>query len=270
MLAIVVVSVLVGGCVTPSEPGTPAAPSTTTITVAPSTSTTTVQSPPITVASTLPPEDVDLSAVRVLTDVRHDEQPSYVVDVAVPRLEGLDDTGVQDTVNAVMAGDLGAATDGFVDTFAGTETIDGAKSEWYVSFTVSLLDKGLFSVLVDFYEYGSGAAHGFSAVDGYIFDLADGTRLGLSDLTMDPDRLRDLIRQGIADQVYGGDRTPVGEFTSGRDLLDLARFALDGDGLVVSFDQYAVAAGAVGVVTVHVPYDALAIPEGSPVAALLR
>lgn len=272
-----VLSAMLAGCITPSgtvptTPSTPAAPTSTTTTVVPTTtsapsSTTTADTAPTT---TTPSTTASDSSLQVVSNPRHEEEPTYVVNVEIPRLDGIDDPAVQDAVNAVLSDDIGAIADAFVTEAAETDTEGGLKSELFVSYQVTLLDQGVFSVVVDYYEYWSGAAHGVSAVDAYVFDLASGDRLGLDDLTRDLDRLRDRIRRAVADEVYGGDRTAIGEWLSGQDLLDLASWAVDTDGLVVAFDQYALAAGALGVVTVHIPYADLgdSIPEGSPIAAL--
>lgn len=248
--------------------GSPAAPTSTTPPSSSATvSTTTTPSTTVPASTTVP----DLSGVQVVAQVRHVEGDASVVDVSTPRLDGLADEAVQQAVNETLADAIDTLVAGFAAEATAAGVVEGIKSELQVAYRVTLLEAGLLSVMVDSSTYISGAAHPFAGVDGYIFDLVSGARLGVDDLTVSRDRLRDLIRQAIADQQYGGYRASVDEFASGRDLLELAAFGLDPDGLIVAFDQYAVAAGAVGVVTVHLGFETVGelIPDTSPVGRLL-
>lgn len=223
--------------------------------------------------TTTVPVSIDLASVQVVSETRHSEDETLVLGISVPQLRGLADSAVQDAVNERLAVDVSK----LLADFAREAEQDGGakahKSEVHVSYEVTLLQHGLFSVTVTTSTYSSGAAHGFTGIDGYIFDLVSGTLLGVDDITNDPEGLAFLARRDIVDQVYGGNESMAGDFvpSNAHDLLDAATFALTQDGLEALFDQYAVAAGAVGVVAVRFPFTQLqsSIPPTSPLARLM-
>ena len=192
--------------------GAPAASTTTApASTPPSTTVTTASapSPTVPVSTTVP----DLSGVQVIAQARQIEADASVVDVSLPRLDGLSDEAVQQAVNETLADAVDTLVADFDAEATAAGVVEGIKSELQVAYRVTLLDAGLLSVMVDSSTYLSGAAHPFAGVDGYIFDLVSGARLGVDDLTVSRDRLRDLIRQAVADQQYGGYRAAVDEFS---------------------------------------------------------
>jgi hypothetical protein len=187
--------------------------------------------------------------------------------VTVPSLSGLPVPSVEASVNDA----LGAVGIEAVGQFlAAIEDADnyGFGSDLVVGYEARTVHPSVASFRFTHYVYFDGAAHGISAVSTLTFDLRTGRTLGLPELLVGdsaPTALSILVAAHLRDEYYAGDPTEFSAWVPDTGALSVSRFALGPTGIEVSFDQYEVGPGAMGPVTVTVPYEELGIlinPEG--------
>ena len=190
------------------------------------------------------------------------EADHYTYRATFPKLQGLADARVQDTVNA----DLRAGVQRVVDEFvAGTDDFaplpDSQPSALDGTYRVTRLDDRLASFQVTVSRYFSGAAHPGAVLLASTYDLVTGRRLALADLfTVGApylDRLSELSRQlllaqpdfdQLQDFVLPGTE-PKAENFAGWTVTD--------QDLVITFSEYQVAPYAMGMPHVSIPFASL-------------
>jgi hypothetical protein len=151
------------------------------------------------------------------------------------------------------------------------EGVDEAGSTIWMTHTVTFATDELVSVLFYVDGYVMGAAHPFHYSHSLNYDMGMVQMLELDDLfrpgadylaVLSRYSLDDLERQGVLEREDGA--LPLAE--------NFQRWNITIQGLLISFDEYAVASYAAGPQSVVIPYEVLgnvADPEG-PLAQFLR
>lgn len=197
------------------------------------------------------------------------QNPDYSITIKVPSLAGSDDSRVT-AFNALAASLVQAQVDEFknnVNTSASLPA-NGTHSELNVQYALLSPSLEIISIKFDISVYMQGAAHPFLANRTLNFDLEKGQELSLDSL-FQPDSgylitianfcAAELQKRDIAfDEMGAQGAAPVPE--------NYRNWNLSADGLLITFEQYQVSAGAAGPQTVLIPFAeliALANPQGA-------
>ena len=130
--------------------------------------------------------------------------------------------------------------------------------------TVPYVSEDYIGVLMDGYDYWSGAAHGISYRDFYLFDRNTGEQLGIQDILATPqEEFHEILVEQFEEswgqeedldmdyiQQHAGYYSEDGTFDGGC-------YYLNEDGLVFYYTVYEVASYAMGMPSVQIPYDEL-------------
>lgn len=241
-----------------------------------------VTTPPPTSATSVPPAATTSTPPSTVAGPLEVVALPGVIDEAdlqarwsIPELAGHPVPGVAEAVNRELRREVEERLEEFREWVVGLDfVVEELPSTFDAEFIVRLLDSEVLSVDFAFTYYTSGAAHPTTEVAAFIFDLATGRSLHLVDLVTGdsaPLAVATMAAQQVADAVYGGDVDEVWSWVGDEAaLLEQASFWLSEEALGVSFSQYAVGPGAVGPVTVEIPFTALGVlidPAG-PIARL--
>ncbi|MEA2901557.1 MAG: hypothetical protein QOH36_1444 [Actinomycetota bacterium] len=230
---------------------------------APSTSapSTTVTSKPATATTTAAAQAAFVD--DVLTGGNEAER--YTFQLTFPKLQGLADASVQDSINADVRAAVGVVVDEFVtgvkDFGAPPPPVADQKSALEGDYEVARLDDGLASVGVRVSRFYAGAAHPGAVLLTFNYDLVTGRRLALAELFAPGapylERLSELSRQlllaqpgfdQVQDFVLPGTE-PKAENFAGWTLTD--------QDLVITFSEYQVGPYAMGMPHVSIPFASL-------------
>ncbi len=268
-LAVVVLMAVAAACDGGASLDTTVAPDTTPVATPPPTTTTRVPSTTSAPTSTVagPLEVVAMPAVI--------EEAGLEARYSIPELAGHPLPGGAAAVNGELRREVEERLEEFRRWVVGLEfVVEELPSTFDAEYMVRLLDPEVVSIDFAFTYYASGAAHPTIEVAAFIFDLGTGRRLHLVDLVTgdsSPLAVATMAAQQVADAIYGGEVDEVWSWVGDEAaLLEQASFWLSEDALGVSFSQYAVGPGAVGPVTVEIPFSALGvlIDPGGPIARL--
>ncbi len=193
------------------------------------------------------------------------EAERYSYQLTFPKLQGLADTSLQDSINADIRAAVGVIVDEFVigvkDFGVPPPPLADQKSALEGDYEVARLDDGLASVSVRVSRFYAGAAHPGAVLLTFTYDLDTGRRLALADLFAPGapylERLSELSRQlllaqpgfdQVQDFVLPGTE-PAAENFGGWTLTD--------QDLVVTFSEYQVGPYAMGMPHVSIPFASL-------------
>ena len=224
-------------------------------------STTVTSKPATTVATTAPAQAAFVD--DDLTGSNEDER--YTYRLTFPKLQGLADTPVQDSINADIRAAVGFILDEFVtgvkDFGAPPAPLADQKSALEGDYEVARLDDGLASVGVRVSRFYAGAAHPGAVLLTFTYDLATGRRLALAELFAPGapylEKLSELSRQlllaqpgfdQLQDFVLPGTEPKVENFDG---------WTLTDQDLVITFAEYQVGPYAMGMPHVSIPFASL-------------
>lgn len=245
-----VIVVACGGDTSPTSPPDETAATTTTSTTQPATPTVATTVP---AATTAPTATAAISTTFV--NVVDDAGPGRI-EISYPRLVH-PDAAVADRVNDQIDGAVQALIDKFQEAVVADGPSDGVSS-LVVQAAPELLNDDVFSVSGITADLYAASGTGSTGRLGWVFALADGSRLTAADFFVggDLERLAESARSHLVDAL--GD-SPI---TAPDGLLpDPANFDavwLTTTGIGVGFDQYQVADGAAGNPAVLIPFPELA------------
>ena len=205
---------------------------------------------------------VDYSSVEVITETVHNYSTEYIsVSIETPRITGLADSAVQESINAVFE-ELEEAVllDADALEIESKEIADEgyfmAAYEEYMGYDVMYLDNGLLSLTITEYMY-LGGVHGSTILMAYTFDLETGAELELDDLMKDS-AYRDVVNKTIRDEI---DRRiyedELYELATFEDIGDTAQWFLVEEVIVFYFQQYEYFPYAAGIQQFSVTLEAL-------------
>lgn len=221
-------------------------------------------------SSPLPPtQQVILSSVLIQED---NPNPSYQIKVEIPTFQGDMDARVVD-FNTAMTNLVNAEIDEFKKNVAelGDNTVS-PNSFFDGKHSLILQSGNLWSFKFDFSVYIAGAAHPYSYSLTVNYDLGQGRQLALGDLFLSKSSYLEVIsnycitelnKREIGFDVLSEGATPT--------LENYRNWNITNEGLMITFDQYQVVAGAAGSQTVIVPYSELGAvidPQG-PLAGII-
>jgi hypothetical protein len=212
--------------------------------------------PPVSTQTPLPLyQQVKLTPVR---SEETDRQDDYTITMQLPSLTGSDDARVQafnSRMRSVVAEPVARFKKGLKDL---PPTPIAAASFFDVRYALLSPPGDILSVKFEMMGYVKGAAHPYHLSPTTNFDLAKGRELALADLFLPASGYLDTISEYCIQQLKLRDiafdeSMPGAEPTVG----NYRDWNITPDGLLITFEEYQVAAYAAGPQTVLVPYGQL-------------
>jgi hypothetical protein len=185
---------------------------------------------------------------------QHDDW--WSIDVKYPIIEG------DNTFNIAVRQHVTATADGFRKSLPRTASKGYPDYGAYLKgrYTVEILKNGVISVLFDYDEYTPGAAHPWGVMASINYDTGSGRLLALSDLFRPGcnyvSRLSEISIHELDQHEYA-EETAI-RHGAGPVEKNFQVFTLTDTELVLHFQQYQVAAGAVPSEQVSIPLTKLA------------
>jgi hypothetical protein len=194
-----------------------------------------------------------------------DQKLGYDIQVSYPKINGLSDIGVQDTINHALYKIVSDDIDQFKAGINGTNFVPALSAPGqstlsinYASSTPSTVENLVSFTFAQEY-YSDGAAHPGHEVNSYTYDLTTGKLITLDDLFIDEylQVLSSYASSTLAislgnyadsDMIHQGTAPTADNFKN---------FIPENDGLHIKFDEYQVAPYVVGSPEIVVPYAVL-------------
>lgn len=189
-------------------------------------------------------ETTDITGPVAIETDQYDYSSDYIdVSIELPRLKGLSDTAVQDSINAIFSNIMTEAKDGVESAEQESKQIaedSGSVNPYmiYISFSVPYNNNGMVSILVSDYRY-NGGAHGGDMWSDYNIDLRTGSVLKLDDLMEKDSGYREMINSTIRAEI--DKRAAADELYENAPFEDVGEdpaFYLTSDAVVFYFQQY--------------------------------
>ncbi|MDR3180902.1 MAG: DUF3298 and DUF4163 domain-containing protein [Prevotellaceae bacterium] len=144
-----------------------------------------------------------------------------------------------------------------------------------ISNEVTFDENRLISFSVNTENY-TGGAHPAHTLSNYVIDLRRGTFITESELFVDDfkNKMAQILVKRLAAQNELDDPKQLeqtGFFDIGK-IAPNGNFLIDGSGVTYSFNEYEIAAYAVGTIHVHVPYDEIKnlLRKGNPIRHVVK
>ncbi len=122
------------------------------------------------------------------------------------------------------------------------------------SLNIERFNGGVLSILSNCYEYMMGA-HGSTIITGYNYNWIDGKKIIFDELISDKTKLKELIvnylENEFKEEINEDYKDTIDSFLSGEYEM---RFLVTDNGIDIIFNQYDIAAYAVGIITVPIDY----------------
>ncbi len=278
LLAVAVMAItLLSGCVFRST-GTSSSPSVSGVTP-PSDSASPSMSPdPTDTLSPSPSSEPTPSAqpspfepvVTVETDSYAYTSDYINVSVETPRLVGVEDPTVQDTINAVFAGIYDDAVE--MTSSMETQSKDDFEAGFAVGpyaldvkYVVHYLSGDVLSVTISQYTY-LGGAHGGTSIYPFNYNIATGNQLSISELFVGGSDYMNVIDTNIAAEIVNRDLYELAPFST---VGSAAQYYLTLDSVVFFFQEYEYFPYAAGIQEFAIQYPAFSGMLAPDYASLL-
>ena len=201
-------------------------------------------------------QQVSLTAIPSEED---SQSPVYKITTQTPSLTGSDDARVKN-FNAETIALVTKAVADFKQNVAGMNLPSVSEgSSFDVQYELLSPPGNIFSLKFDLEGYISGAAHPYHGSRTVNYDLEKGTDLTLAGLFLPNSAYLQTISTYCAAQLKARDIGFDTGFTQGADPTpdNYRNWNITADGLLITFDEYQVAAYAAGPQTVTIPYSEL-------------
>jgi len=214
------------------------------------------------VASTLAPIQSLVSQNHTLTFTTISEtsaSPVYTLTAQVPRLTGSNDPRMLQ-FNQQAAALVQQEVDRFKQSLAGASNSPSAMGSFFdLKYSLVSPWSDILSLKFDVDSYHDGAAHPFHYSRAFTFDLATGHQVNLDQLFLPGTNYLQVLSDYCKTELAGRDIAFDASITGADPLPDnYQNWNISADGLVITFDEYQVAAYAAGPQIVTIPYAVLA------------
>lgn len=212
---------------------------------------------------TLPPTETSLPLDQTVTLggktlEESGKGPDYTLKAVTPVLEGNSDPRVEN-FNQLVAARVQQAVDSFKKDLA-NQPVTPISAGSYFSLTYALISPpgNLLSLQLHIEGYSDGAAHPYHLTTSFNYDLEKGQEITLDQLflhgvdhlkTISDFCVAELSKREIGFEMFSDGAKPTPE--------NYAVWNVSADGLVITFNEYQVAAYAAGPQEVVIPFAAL-------------
>ncbi len=205
-------------------------------------------------------------ALQTVSSTASGDNPPYTIDLEYPKLTGLRDTNIQNSINAGITKDVDASVSNFKSILEPSiADLPDVKNGLTMRYKETYLSPAILSIELESSTYTIGSAHDSTFVDTLTYDMRTGKEVGLKDLfkpgsdylaIISTYAIKDIARQL---QIDPKDAEGMQEIQSGAAPVasNYKNFLIAKDGLIIVFDRYQVAPGAAGTPQVVVPYALL-------------
>jgi hypothetical protein len=185
------------------------------------------------IADSIPKAKLDVQHIKYDRINPYNTQWTAEVDIDYVQISGLDNELLQKRINERLKHDVGA-------------DVEYEQTNWYIDVIRHTIEGDLISVLSEGTYYGHGAAGAGNIIVSSNINLKTGGRVFFKDLFIAgyKPRLDSLTKKYLNDQGYG-------MFFEGLDEDQC--YYYNGQYLSLCFDEYEVAPGAAGSVTIDIP-----------------
>jgi Protein of unknown function (DUF3298) len=232
---------------------------------------TATSAPPTTAAAVPLYQKVSVTSVASEQD---SQSPVYKITIQTPKLTGSDDPRVKsfnDKLSALVAEGIA----GFKQNLAQMQNSSASPgSSFDIQFKLLSPPGNVLSIKFVMEGYVAGAAHPYQVSRTENYDLEAGKELALGDLFQPNSKYLEMISKYCAAQLTQRNIGFTDTFTQGADPTadNYRNWNITVDGLLITFDEYQVAAYAAGPQIVTVPYIDLKsiIDSKGPLANLIK
>ena len=198
--------------------------------------------------------------------------PVYTLTAQVPLLMGSNDPQVQQ-FNRQSAALVQQEVDGFKQSLAGASNPPIAMGSFFdLKYSLFSPWSNFLSIKFDIDSYHDGAAHPFQYSRAFTLNLTTGHQVNLYQLFLPGMNSLQVLSDYCKNELAGRDIAFDASVTGADPLADnYQTWNISAEGLVITFDEYQVAAYAAGPQMVIIPYAALAgiIDPQGPLAVFL-
>ena len=218
--------------------------------------------PAVTLPTILPPTTPPLVEPIELKSSPFNEEsqsPVYTITAQIPYLDGSTDASVQAFNTAfknIVDGEVAAFRGGMAEM---PLTPISAGSSLDIQHELVSQQGSIWSIKFNIMGYADGAAHPYHYSITVNYDLANSRELILDDLFLPNSNYLQVISDYCKVQLSARDIGFTDGFAQGADPVpeNYRNWNISNEGLVITFDEYQVAAYAVGAQTVVIPFSEL-------------
>ena len=209
-------------------------------------------------------QSIKKNTITIKTVRQNSENDMIKITLQYPRIDGLGDKAVQDSINSIFekealkARDEGLRNEEEMKELKSSGGISSPnKCETYFDYSVKYDQNGMLSVVFLNYQY-TGGAHGMTLQTSYTLDLKTGKEYGLKDMMKGEagyvSFISGIVRNKIDEKTKAGELAEIAAFNAIKDDQD---FYLSDSGLVIYFQQYEYFPGAAGIQVFPIEFSAL-------------
>ncbi|MCY6959188.1 DUF3298 and DUF4163 domain-containing protein [Clostridium brassicae] len=174
----------------------------------------------------------------------------------IPTISGLLNIELQKQINSILERDAINFKDEIIKS-AKEYDVEGVEPEFKilpfqanVDYKVSYNRNDFLSLYVDYYQY-TGGAHGSTTRKCYNIDLKTGKVLNLKDMFSENSNYKEIINKIVKTEIQKNPEKYFQEDFQG--IADEQCFVVEGDDLVIYFQQYEIAPYAAGILEFKIP-----------------
>ena len=209
-------------------------------------------------------QSIKKNAITTKTVKQNSENDIIKITLQYPRIDGLGDKAVQDSINSIFEKEALQARD---EGLRNAEEMKDLKSsggissphkcETYFDYSVKYDQNGMLSIAFLNYQY-TGGAHGLTLQTSYTLDLKTGKEYELKDMMKGEagyvSFISGIVRNEIDEKTRAGELAEIAAFNTIKDDQD---FYLSDSGLVVYFQQYEYFPYAAGIQAFPIEFSTL-------------
>ncbi|MTI81570.1 MAG: DUF3298 and DUF4163 domain-containing protein [Firmicutes bacterium] len=188
---------------------------------------------------------------------------SVDVDFNIPVISGMKDKNLQDKLNAQFmrkAENLEQEIEAAAQEYWEETKIDQQEQPRFgavIDYNTAYNNKGLLSINVKYYRY-TGGAHGSTIMETLNLDVENGKILQINDFFKPGENAQEIALQEIHNQIDKNEDMYFHDVVEVLDSLPEDQpFYINGEHIVVYFQQYEIAPYAVGIPEFKVPVTAM-------------
>lgn len=201
-------------------------------------------------------ENISKNIVKITAKEVNFKDASIEVQLKIPQITGLGSLEIQEKINSQLQKDALSfknEIEEMAQEYSEETKKFGFPSISYAAFTdykVNYNKNSFLSLYVDYYRY-TGGAHGSTLRKCYNFNLKTGEALNLKDLFKEDLNYKEIINKEISSKIEKHKEIYFSSDFQG--ISDNQCFSIDGNNLIIYFQQYDIAPYAAGIPEFKIP-----------------